>query len=237
MYLPSSSLSSPTLRSSFAPSFACQAETYASLDIFALAQTLLRLARSGSTPPVPLDIHQRLNSIEGVLPLGPIAEALDKRTRQCTAELEEFRVQLAEVVADTKELMHAIEEADTSASIEVSELRGSVLGLICSDNETASSPSVDTPPACSIAELPPDPILTPTGYSVRKPLPRANPIDEVVWEQPESPSPARRSSALFAMDPISRSDVFIEIPVGSYATKIKLKKERKYEIGKKSTRL
>lgn len=65
---------------------------------------------------------------------------------------------------------------------------------------------------------------------VRKPLPKANPIDEVVGrDQPESPGPSRRSSALFAMDPVSRSDLWNEIPVGSYATKIKVKKDRAKE--------
>ncbi|KIO15546.1 hypothetical protein M407DRAFT_34861 [Tulasnella calospora MUT 4182] len=195
MHLPPSSWSSPTLSSPVTPSFVCQADGHATLDIFALAQTLLCLATSASTSPPILDIYQRLNSIDEavqsvkdqttraftalntkvdrllntaevkVAPLGPIANALDRQNRQCTAELEEFRVQLAEVAADTKELMDAIEEADTSASTKVSELRYSVLGLMCSDDETASSLSVDTPPTLSIAELPLDPILTPAGYS------------------------------------------------------------------------
>ncbi|KAG8929470.1 hypothetical protein FRC01_004287 [Tulasnella sp. 417] len=142
--------SSPTTNSPIAPFFACQADAYAPSDIIALAQTLVCLAASASSPSSPLDIFRRLDSIDEevksvkeqttraltalnakvdrllnaaevrVVPLGSFTEALDRQTRQCKAELEGFRLQLAEVVADTKELMDAIDEAETNASTQVS---------------------------------------------------------------------------------------------------------------------
>lgn len=134
-------------------------------------------------------------------------------------------------------------------------MRESVLGLSCSHDEIASSPSAITPLAFSAMELTPSSPLSSTRYlgtpspripldkitnsslrPVRKPLPRANPIERVVGEQPECLPPSRRSSALFAMDPISRSDVPMEVPVGSYATKIKVRKERKRGTSKKTAR-
>ncbi|KAG8909705.1 hypothetical protein FRC01_006780, partial [Tulasnella sp. 417] len=63
----------------------------------------------------------------------------------------------------------------------------------------------------------------------------ADPADEVWGNQHEYPRPSRRSSALFAMDPISRYDVCVEVPVGSYATKIS-RKARKRGVSKKSAR-
>ncbi|KAG8947050.1 hypothetical protein FRC04_011230 [Tulasnella sp. 424] len=144
-----SSASSPTTSTPFLPSFGCQAGVHKSLDVLALAQTLISLVASASTPPPSPGFHRRLDLIEeevrsikeqttraflalnakvdrlekavevNVIPVGPTAEALNRQTRQCTAELEEFRVQLAEVIADTKGLMDAIEEADTGVSTKV----------------------------------------------------------------------------------------------------------------------
>ncbi|KAG8909704.1 hypothetical protein FRC01_006779 [Tulasnella sp. 417] len=140
--------SSPTTNSRIAPFFACQAGAFAPSDIIALAQTLVCLAASASSPSPSLDIHRRLDSIDEeiksvkeettraltalnakvdrllsaaeVVPWGSFTEALDRQSRQCKTELERFRLQLAEVVADTKELMDAIDEAETSASTQVS---------------------------------------------------------------------------------------------------------------------